>query len=119
MNEDVARAAIEGDLAAARLIVWWAKRLDAEGVTTPRPLSNDDAVRELLDRLTTELQSPNPWPPANFIPVALGPDLRRCSAPGRTRTCDLEIRRLLLYPAELQGRGVGRAVGHHLGMTPV
>ena len=27
------------------------------------------------------------------------------SAPGRTRTCDLEIRRLLLYPAELQGRG--------------
>ena len=25
-------------------------------------------------------------------------------APGRTRTCDLEIRRLLLYPAELRGR---------------
>jgi hypothetical protein len=24
-------------------------------------------------------------------------------APGRTRTCDLEIRRLLLYPAELRG----------------
>ena len=29
------------------------------------------------------------------------------SAPGRTRTCDLEIRRLLLYPAELRGRGIG------------
>src|SRR3954451_8520511 len=26
-------------------------------------------------------------------------------APGRTRTCDLEIRRLLLYPAELRRRG--------------
>src|SRR3954454_22632853 len=26
---------------------------------------------------------------------------RRACAPGRTRTCDLEIRRLLLYPAEL------------------
>lgn len=26
-------------------------------------------------------------------------------APGRTRTCDLEIRRLLLYPAELRGPG--------------
>src|SRR4051794_40561455 len=26
-------------------------------------------------------------------------------APGRTRTCDLEIRRLLLCPAELQGPG--------------
>lgn len=29
------------------------------------------------------------------------PDQRGC-APGRTRTCDLEIRRLLLYPAELR-----------------
>ena len=31
---------------------------------------------------------------------------RRCT-PGRIRTCDLEIRRLLLYPAELRGRGIG------------
>src|SRR5690606_12703823 len=30
-------------------------------------------------------------------------------APGRTRTCDLEIRRLLLYPAELRRPGDGRA----------
>ena len=29
----------------------------------------------------------------------------RLGAPGRIRTCDLEIRRLLLYPAELQGLG--------------
>ena len=29
-------------------------------------------------------------------------------APGRTRTCDLEIRRLLLYPAELRGPGTRR-----------
>jgi hypothetical protein len=26
-------------------------------------------------------------------------------APGTIRTCDLEIRRLLLYPAELRGQG--------------
>ncbi|VXC20186.1 conserved hypothetical protein [Aeromicrobium sp. 9AM] len=26
-------------------------------------------------------------------------------APGRIRTCDLEIRRLLLYPAELRALG--------------
>jgi hypothetical protein len=30
------------------------------------------------------------------------------SAPGRTRTCDLEIRRLLLYPAELRRPGRSR-----------
>ena len=40
-----------------------------------------------------------------------GPVCPRClanhSAPGRNRTCDLEIRRLLLYPAELRGRGIG------------
>ena len=44
-------------------------------------------------------------------------DLR--GAPGRTRTCDLEIRRLLLYPAELRGHvpaavaGNARIVGEH------
>lgn len=26
-------------------------------------------------------------------------------APGRNRTCDLELRRLLLYPTELRARG--------------
>jgi hypothetical protein len=40
-------------------------------------------------------------------------------APGRIRTCDLEIRRLLLYPAELRGHvpaagaGNARIVGEH------
>ena len=40
-------------------------------------------------------------------------------APGRTRTCDLEIRRLLLYPSELRGHvpaagtGNARIVGEH------
>ncbi len=41
---------------------------------------------------------------------------RRCDqgfcAPGRTRTCDLEIRRLLLYPAELRGPVLPTAGGH-------
>lgn len=32
-------------------------------------------------------------------------------APGRTRTCDLEIRRLLLYPAELRGPAPTAAAG--------
>ncbi len=39
------------------------------------------------------------------------------SAPGRSRTCDLEIRRLLLYPAELQGPGIARSVDTNLGRT--
>ncbi len=40
-------------------------------------------------------------------------------APGRIRTCDLEIRRLLLYPSELRGHvpaagtGNARIVGEH------
>src|SRR4051812_6210533 len=33
-------------------------------------------------------------------------------APGRTRTCDLEIRRLLLYPAELRGPAPTAAAGN-------
>ena len=42
----------------------------------------------------------------DVAPVTLyAPMGATASAPGRTRTCDLEIRRLLLYPAELQGPG--------------
>ncbi len=37
--------------------------------------------------------------------------LRSCGAPGRTRTCDRRIRRPLLYPAELRGRGIGMTLG--------
>ena len=33
-------------------------------------------------------------------------------APGRTRTCDLEIRRLLLYPAELRGHAPAADAGN-------
>ena len=46
------------------------------------------------------------------------PETSQC-APGRIRTCDLEIRRLLLYPAELRGRGMGIAVGTTIGTTDV
>lgn len=46
------------------------------------------------------------WPSSRLAatnrPPARPADLVGC-APGRTRTCDLEIRRLLLYPAELRG----------------
>ena len=34
------------------------------------------------------------------------------STPGRTRTCDLEIRNLLLYPTELRGRVRFHSVEH-------
>ena len=40
-------------------------------------------------------------------------------APDRIRTCDRRIRRPLLYPAELRGRGVGSTVGINIGITPV
>ena len=33
-------------------------------------------------------------------------------APGRTRTADLEIRRLLLYPAELRGHVPAAVTGN-------
>ena len=33
-------------------------------------------------------------------------------APGRTRTCDLEIRRLLLYPSELRGHVPAAGTGN-------
>ncbi len=52
-----------------------------------------------------------PWPDAGST-SAVG-------APGRNRTCDLEIRRLLLYPSELRGHvpaasaGNARIVGEH------
>ena len=47
-------------------------------------------------------------------------------APGRTRTCDLEIRRLLLYPAELRRLAMrhrtvepsGRGTGARRGRSP-
>jgi NAD-dependent dihydropyrimidine dehydrogenase PreA subunit len=39
-------------------------------------------------------------------------------APDRIRTCDPRIRRPLLYPAELRGRGIGITVGRTLGITP-
>ena len=41
---------------------------------------------------------------------------RPWSAPGRTRTCDLEIRRLLLYPSELRAR---RAPAYLSGLSAV
>ena len=50
--------------------------------------------------------------------VVAGPE-SAVGAPGRTRTCDLEIRRLLLYPSELRGHvpaagaGNARIVGEH------
>ena len=43
-----------------------------------------------------KLLASNRKPAVQRVAVLLG-------APGRTRTCDLEIRRLLLYPAELRG----------------
>lgn len=50
---------------------------------------------------------------------AVAETISAVGAPGRTRTCDLEIRRLLLYPAELRGHvpaagaGNARIVGEH------
>src|SRR5665811_2583591 len=38
-------------------------------------------------------------------------------APGRTRTCDLEIRRLLLYPAELRGHVPAARAGNAVSYT--
>jgi hypothetical protein len=34
-----------------------------------------------------------------------------CYAPGRIRTCDPQLRRLLLYPAELRARSLKASVG--------
>jgi hypothetical protein len=31
----------------------------------------------------------------------------KCGTPGKIRTCDLELRSLLLYPTELRGHGAG------------
>ena len=39
------------------------------------------------------------------------------SAPGRIRTCDPEIRSLLLYPAELRGRGIGTYSGLNIRIS--
>ena len=54
---------------------------------------------------------PHPRTPAPVVVPGApreGASRPRRSAPGRTRTCDLEIRRLLLYPAELRGPGTRR-----------
>ena len=53
--------------------------------------------------------------PADDADVGRAGEARHLSAPGRTRTCDLEIRRLLLYPAELRGRGIGNYIVLDIG----
>ena len=37
------------------------------------------------------------------VPYVSGLDSLVCGVPGRIRTCDLQLRRLSLYPAELRG----------------
>ena len=45
-----------------------------------------------------------PWPVLESLSLV--------GAPGRTRTCDLEIRKLLLYPAELRGHVPAAGAGN-------
>jgi hypothetical protein len=59
-------------------------------------VDEDGPVRDLL---WTVVHSTPRQAAASLFEVDVDP--RRC-APGRIRTCDLEIRRLLLYPAELR-----------------
>src|SRR6185436_4859669 len=44
-----------------------------------------------------------------LLPAARDPDL--IGVPGRIRTCDPQLRRLLLYPSELRGQGGAEMVG--------
>src|SRR5262245_14489106 len=55
-----------------------------------------------------------PRPTSSLAPVATGypltspshrTDILSGGVPGRIRTCDPQLRRLMLYPAELRGRG--------------
>ena len=43
--------------------------------------------------------------------------LNYCGAPGRTRTCDPKLRRLVLCPAELRARCLGNGIPAVAGMT--
>jgi transposase InsO family protein len=73
--------------------------------TRPRPQHRRRTITRTSTRPHPRLPTTNP----NVNDVArhlctMSRDITHC-APGRTRTCDLEIRRLLLYPAELRRPG--------------
>jgi hypothetical protein len=74
-------------------------------------LSDDlDAAADALDNAKAKTGAGEPWQMVVLRPAAAprNQETRACSssksAPGRIRTCDQEIRRLLLYPLSYGGK---------------
>ncbi len=74
---------------------WTPSRIPTRSPSRPSPRSNRAGAS----------RSPRPVSSSTALSDRDGRTTFSARAPGRTRTCDLEIRRLLLYPAELRGPG--------------